>query len=176
MRPGIALILFLYGLLSIAHNLKEEFIPADQQDDWRIFHLIPDLPWWAWLIGVLALLVLVGFEWSFRFARAERERTIALLERRFRILEELADSKEIGVDLLNRVVAADQKQGWVEEVNDWWWYESYPRIIAIDPLEGKMKRSIVLVKHSVLIDRIKMIDDILEKYQKKFWEEQKGGN
>lgn len=80
----------IYGLLQLVSNIIAWTMPLEAQTSWQFIKLAQRVPLWAWIIGILLLVIGVMFEGSYRiYTRRtkeldeEQQSKIAAIESKF---------------------------------------------------------------------------------------------
>jgi len=83
-RPVTFLVLAPLGLLGLAYLfvlIRDEFLPPEYHDRWRLLNLLRFVPWHWWIIATLVILVVIVLEGSYRFhRRALRPVTLPIVQ------------------------------------------------------------------------------------------------
>ena len=112
-KPLVGVVLALYGFVQLWQVIRGELRP-DIQEPLRIYHLLPDLSAQAWIIGWLALLLVITLEGGYR-AITRRDTLTGGAAGRLTALRE-----EAIAHLLNRPVRTDQELETLKsDFDDW---------------------------------------------------------
>ena len=65
-RPWVGVVAFLYFMAQLYQWGKGEWLTPDAQERWCLPNILPSLPLWGWLIGWLALCLVIVLEGAYR--------------------------------------------------------------------------------------------------------------
>jgi hypothetical protein len=114
----------LWSVFSLAATFRDNFLPPDVRDKTQVLDYVPSWPWWVWLLGVLAVTILILLESAFR-AIAGLEATLYDRGLPGRNASEIAPQRERGRTITNQWRqliqhgAASQFQNAAQEAEAW---------------------------------------------------------
>ncbi len=68
-RPLVGWFTGAWAIFSILASVRDNFLPDTVRDKLQVLKIIPTLPWWGWVLGVLVILLLTAMEGAYQEIR-----------------------------------------------------------------------------------------------------------